>query len=167
MSLRKKARKKAKATAGAVSFNPAEVANIATANPYIQRLIEDAQLRDSVKTALDATKSAYTRLSNGKAPAKVLLDDKKLHHDLRTAIDAIRDATSALSDEKKKRGRKGVTVSRTVALVGVGSGVAIATSEKLRSKVLDTLFGAEEEFEYSPPPPVPAPAAAPDPAPAA
>jgi hypothetical protein len=44
-----------------------------------------------VKTALDSTRSAYTRLSNGKAPAKVLLDDKKLHHDLRTAVDAIRD----------------------------------------------------------------------------
>ena len=165
MSLRKKARKKAKATASAVSFNPAEVANIATANPYIQRLIEDAELRDSVKTALDASKSAYTRLSNGKAPAKVLLDDKKLHHDLRTAIDAIRDATAALSEEKKKRGRKGLTLSRTIILAGVGSSVAIATSEKLRSKVLDTLFGAEEEFEYSPPPPAPAPA--PDPAPAA
>jgi hypothetical protein len=33
-------------------------------------------------------------------------------------------------------------------LAGVGSGAAIAGSEKLRSKVLDTLFGAEEEFEY-------------------
>ena len=31
-------------------------------------------------------------------------------------------------------------------------GLALAVSEKLRSKVLDTLFGAEEEFEYTPPP---------------
>src|ERR1700761_3861577 len=129
MSLRKKARKKAKATAAAVPFSPADVANIAPATPYIARLIEDAELRESVKTALDATRSAYTRLSNGKAPAKVLLDDKKLHHDLRTAVDAIRSATEALSDEKKKRRRKGLTFSRTVVLAGVGSGVAIAASE--------------------------------------
>jgi hypothetical protein len=166
MSVRKKARKKAKATAAAVSFNAADVANIATANPYIQRLIEDAALRESVKTALDSSRSAYTRLSNGKAPAKVLLDDKKLHHDLKTAIDAIRDATVALSDAPKRRRRKGLTLSRTVLLAGVGSSVAIATSEKLRSKVLDTLFGAEEEFEYSPPPAPPA-APVPTPAPAA
>ncbi|HWF73240.1 MAG TPA: hypothetical protein VG186_07845 [Solirubrobacteraceae bacterium] len=164
MSLRKKARKKAKATAAAVPFNAAEVASIATANPYIQRLIEDAALRDSVKTALDASRSAYTRLSNGKAPAKVLLDDKKLHHDLRTAIDAIRDATAALTDEKKKRGRKGLGAGRIVLLAGVGTGVAVATSEKLRSKVLDTLFGAEEEFEYSAPTPAPVPEPAPAPA---
>jgi hypothetical protein len=165
MSLRKKARKKAKAASSAVSFNAADVANIATANPYIARLIEDAELRDAVKTALDSARSAYTRLSNGKAPAKLLLDDKKLHHDLRTAIDAIRTATDALSDEKKKkRRRKGLSFGRIVLLAGVGTGAAVAGSEKIRSKVLDTLFGAEEEFEYAPPTPAPV---TPEPAPAA
>jgi len=164
MSLRKKAKAKAEA---ALPFNAADVANIATHNPYIQRLIEDADLRDSVRTALDATRSAYARLSNGKAPTKVLLDDKKLHQDLRIAIDAIRDATVALSDTPKRARRKGLSVGRTLLIAGVGSGVAIAGSEKLRSKILDTLFGAEEEFEYSPvsasspvpPAPAPAPAA--------
>ncbi|HWC87100.1 MAG TPA: hypothetical protein VG388_11215 [Solirubrobacteraceae bacterium] len=167
MTLRKKARKKAKATAAVVPFNPSDVANIATTNPYIKRLIEDAELRESVKTALDATRSAYTRLSNGKAPAKVLLDDKKLHNDLRTAVDAIRDATAALSQAPKKRGRRILTFRRTMILAGAGAGAAIAGSEKLRSKLLDTLFGAEEEFEYSPAsatapapvPPAPTPAA--------
>jgi hypothetical protein len=37
-----------------------------------------------------------------------------------------------------------------VLLVGIaGAGVALAVSEGLRKKVLDALFGAEEEFEYS------------------
>ena len=34
-------------------------------------------------------------------------------------------------------------------------------SEKLRSKVLDTLFGAEEEFEYTPPATAPSAPSAP------
>jgi hypothetical protein len=34
-------------------------------------------------------------------------------------------------------------------LVIVGAALAIALSEGLRSKVLDLLFGAEEEFDYS------------------
>jgi hypothetical protein len=34
-----------------------------------------------------------------------------------------------------------------VALVGAGA--AIALNEGLRKKVLDALFGAEEEFEYT------------------
>ena len=31
----------------------------------------------------------------------------------------------------------------------VGGAVALAVSEDLRKKVLDALFGAEEEFEYT------------------
>jgi hypothetical protein len=137
----------------AVSFNAADVANITKANPYIQRLIEDAKLRDNVRTAIDSTKSAYTRLSNGKAPAKAILEDKKLQGDLREAFEAVREATAALSDAPKRRVRKGLRLSRKLAILAVGGGLAIAGSEKLRSKVLDTLFGAEEEFQYSPPPP--------------
>jgi hypothetical protein len=36
-----------------------------------------------------------------------------------------------------------------VALIGVG--VAVATNEGLRGKVLDALFGSEEEFQYTAP----------------
>ena len=39
-------------------FNAADLANITKANPYLQRLIEDATLRDNVRTALDSGKSA-------------------------------------------------------------------------------------------------------------
>jgi hypothetical protein len=141
-------RKKSKA----VPFNAAEMANIAKANPYIQRLIEDAELRDNVRSAIDSTKSAYGRLTNGKAPHKALLEDKKLQGDLREAAEAFREATVALTDGPKKRARKGLGFGRKLLILGVGAGLALAGSEKLRSKVLDTLFGAEEEFEYTPPP---------------
>jgi hypothetical protein len=161
MSFRKRAK------ASSVTFSPEHVANVAMTNPYIHRLIEDATLRDNVRTALDASRSAYGRLSNGKAPTKLLLDDKKLHRDLKMAVDAIRDATVALSEAPKKARRRRLTFGRVVLVVGVGSGVALASSEKLRGKVLDALFGAEEEFEYSPvSTPSPAPVA-PAPAPAA
>ncbi len=142
-------RKKVKA---AVPFDVSDVANITKANPYIQRLIEDADLRDNIRTAVDSTKSAYGRLTNGKAPAKSLLEDKKLQGDLRNAAEAVRDATVALSDAPKKRARKGLRLGRMLMILAVGGGLtALAVNEKLRSKVLDTLFGAEEEFQYTPP----------------
>ena len=134
----------------AVPFSTADVANI-KANPYIQRLIQDAKLRSNVRTAIDSTKSAYGRFSNGKAPAKSLLEDKKLHRDVGEALGAVREVTIALTESPRKRARRGLTFGRKVLLVGIGGGVALAASEKLRSKVLDTLFGAEEEFEYTPP----------------
>jgi hypothetical protein len=40
-------------------------------------------------------------------------------------------------------------VGRSLALVLVAGVLAVALSESLRSKVLDLLFGAEEEFDYS------------------
>ncbi len=141
-------RKKVKA---AVPFSASDVANITKANPYIQRLIEDASLRENVSKAIESSKSAYTRLANGKAPHKSLIEDKKLQGDLRQAFEAVRDASMALSDAPKKRARKGLGFGRRILILGLGGGLALAGSEKLRSKVLDTLFGKEEEFEYTPP----------------
>jgi hypothetical protein len=151
---------KRKQVAKAVPFNAADVANITKANPYIQRLIEDAELRDNVRAAVDSSKSAVNRLSNGKAPAKALLEDKKLQNDLRDAFEAARDATLAMSDAPKrsKPKKKGLSFGRLMLIIIVSGVAALVASEQLRSKVLDTLFGAEEEFQYTPPPSPSAPA---------
>jgi hypothetical protein len=137
--------------AKAVPFTAADVANIARANPYIQRLIDDANLRENVQKAIESSKSAYGRLSNGKAPAKSLLEDKKLQRDLRVTLEAIRDASIALTDAPKRQARKRRRLGRRILILSLGAGLALVSSEKLRSKALDTLFGAEEEFEYTPP----------------
>ena len=132
-------KKKAAAAAGAV--------HTARQNPYVQRVIEDDDLRDNVRVAFEAARDAYDRLSNGKTPAKVISDDKKFHKDLQTAAEELKDAGSSLSKNPKKK-RKGGLV-RKLLLLGVGAGVALAVSSDLRSKVLDALFGAEEEFDYT------------------
>jgi hypothetical protein len=152
---------KRKKVSKAVPFNPAEVAHIAKTNPYIQRLIEDAALRENVQKAIESSRSAYGRLGNGKAPAKSLLEDKKLQRDLRQALEAVRDASIALTEAPRKRARKGRRLGRKLLVVTIGAGVALAGSEKLRSKVLDALFGAEEEFQYTPPPAASTPPATP------
>jgi hypothetical protein len=138
--------------AKAVPFTAADFANINKVSPYVQRLIEDARLRDNLRAALDSSKSAYGRLTNGKTPAKALLEDKKLHKDIQEAVEAVRDATTALAEAPKQRARKGLRLGRKLLVVTVAGALALAGSEKLRSKVLDTLFGAEEEFQYTPPP---------------
>jgi hypothetical protein len=131
--------KAAKATAGTA---------VAGATPYVQRLIQDEELRENLRTAYESGRTAYGRLNNGKAPAKALLDDKKLHRELQTAADAIRDASDALRDGPKKKKRKG-GIGRLLLLTLIGGGVALGVSEGLRNKVLDLLFGAEEEFDYT------------------
>ncbi|MDQ6835730.1 MAG: hypothetical protein M3016_06025 [Actinomycetota bacterium] len=148
-----KARKSANKAKAAVPFSAADLQNITKANPYIQRLIEDASLRDNVRTAIDSTKRAYERLNNGKAPYRTVLEDKKFQSDVRDAAEAAREAAMAITEspKKAKAKRKAGGFGRRMIVLVLGAGIALAVNESLRSKVLDTLFGAEEEFQYTPP----------------
>lgn len=119
----------------------------ARTNPYLRRIAEDEDLRQNIVDAYESARKAYGRLSNGKSPSKQIFDDKKLQKDIKNAAESIKDASVALREAPKKQRKGGFG---KVLLVGIaGAGVALAVSEGLRKKVLDALFGAEEEFEYS------------------
>src|SRR3712207_8873128 len=124
--------KAAKASAGAA---------VAGATPYVQRLIQDEELRTNIRNAYESGRSAYSRLNNGKGPAKALLDDKKLHKDLRTASDALRDASDALREGPKRKKRRG-GVRRVLVVSVVGGGVAPAGRAEPRQEGLASLLGA-------------------------
>ena len=68
-----------------------------------------------------------------------------MQRELREAASSLKDAADSLRGTKRKKRRKG----RLLLLALVGGGLALALSEDLRKKVLDALFGAEEEFEYT------------------
>jgi len=114
---------------------------------------------EAARAAYGAARNAYGRMSNGKPATRALFEDRKLQRELREAASALRDASSALREPPKRHRRRG-GVGRTLLLLTVAGVLAIALSEGLRSKVLDLLFGAEEEFDYSSAasPPQPAPA---------
>jgi hypothetical protein len=136
-----KKKQAAKAGAGAMAAGKA-----VKDNPYVRRVVEDEELRENVRAAFDSARKAYARMSNGKGPVKALTEDKKTQKQLREAATSLRDAAESLRSAKsgRKRKRRGGLV-----VLLVGAGLAIALSEGLRSKVLDALFGKEEEFEYS------------------
>ena len=135
MAARKKA---AKAGAGAGAAGSA-----ARENQYVQRLLEDPDLRENLRTAYESARKAYDRM-DGKAPAKAL-DDKKVQRDVKQAVSSLRDAAESLREKPKRKKRRG----RLLVLAVVGAGTAVALNEGLRKKVLDALFGSEEEFEYT------------------
>jgi hypothetical protein len=116
-------------------------------NPYVQRLIDDEDLRQNIVQAFESGRDAVVRLNNGKSPSKQIFDDKKLQKNVKEAAENLRDATVALREAPKKRRKGGF--GRVLLLGIVGGAIALAVSEGLRKKVLDALFGAEEEFEYT------------------
>ncbi len=132
-------KKAVKAGSGALAAGQA-----ARNNQYVQRLIEDDSLRDDLRTAFESARKAYDRI-NGKGPQKAL-DDKKVQKELKEAASSLKSAADSLrAKPKRKKKRAG-----KLLLVGlVGAGLALGLSEGLRNKVLDALFGAEEEFEYT------------------
>jgi hypothetical protein len=137
MAAKKKA---AKAGAGAVAAGKA-----VRSNQYIQRVMEDPELRANLVSAFDSARRAYTRAANGKSPVKSLTEDKKVQRELKEASRSLKSAADSLRGQKKKKRGKG----RLLLVAIVGASLALALSEGLRKKVLDALFGAEEEFEYT------------------
>ena len=127
-------------------------------NVYVQRFIQDEELRGNVLDALENARSAYGRLNNGKSASKVVMEDKKFQKDVKNAAGSFKEAGTALRDGPKRKRRGGL--GKLVLLALIGGGLAIALSEDVRNKVLDLLFGKEEEFDYTsttaPPSPTPA-----------
>ena len=127
-------------------------------NPAVQRFLQDEELRANVLDALENARSAYARLNNGKSASKVVMEDKRFHKNVKNAAEGFKDAGSALREGPKRKRRGGF--GKLVLLALVGGGLAIALSEDVRNKVLDLLFGKEEEFDYTsttaPPSPTPA-----------
>ncbi len=136
-----------------------DAARAAHQNRYIKHLVEDEELRSNLLSAYTAARSAYGRMSNGKPVGQALFEDRKLQQELTDAANALRQVGNSLREPPKPVRRRG-GIGRRLALLATGSVLAIALSSGLRSKLLDLLFGAEEEFDYSPTtaPETPAPA---------
>jgi hypothetical protein len=122
-------------------------AEAARNNPYVQRIAEDPELRNDIQEAVDIARRAYGRLSNGKPAAQALMKDKKLQKELKEAATSFRDVGAALQKPAKRKRRKGA--GRLIFVALVGGTMALVLNEGARGKVLDALFGKEEEFEYT------------------
>jgi hypothetical protein len=124
----------------------ADFYSTARENPYVQRLLEDDDLRENLRNAFERARGAYGRATgNGKGPVKAVTKDRKVQRDLRAAAESLREASEQLRAPKRRKHRL-----RRLMLIGLVAGaLALLLSEEARKTVLDTLFGAEEEFEYT------------------
>ncbi|HEX6667882.1 MAG TPA: hypothetical protein VF081_14965 [Solirubrobacterales bacterium] len=124
-----------------------DIYETARENPYVQRLVEDEELRDKLREAYESARGAYGRASgNGKGTVKAVTSDKKVQKDLRDAAESLREVSERLRAPKKRKKSK---LGRLILVAVVAGIVALVVSEDARKTVLDALFGAEEEFEYT------------------
>jgi hypothetical protein len=123
-----------------------DAARSVASNPYVKRILEDEELRDNIRVAFEAAKNAYGRMSNGKGPAKAVLDDKKVQRDLQEAAKSFKEAADGL---RGRRSGGGFGLGKAIIIAVIGAALVLILSEDARRAILDKLFGAEEEFEYT------------------
>src|SRR4051795_3767414 len=95
-------------------------------NPYVERLIEDEDLRANIVQAYESSRDAIARLNNGKPVSKQIFDDKKLQKNVKEAAGNLRDATVALREAPRKKRKGGL--GRVLLLGIVETAVALAVS---------------------------------------
>jgi ATP-dependent Clp protease ATP-binding subunit ClpA len=137
------------------------------AQSLLRRLIDEAQLRDAVGALIDEAQSRVDDLpAAGQKASKET--KKQLKAVSKRATKQLNKTKAKAEKQQRKLARKGAAAAAggaqlikqkkpglagRLVLILAGAVGALAVSETLRSKLLDLLFGAEEEFQYTPPEP--------------
>ena len=133
------------ASASERAASAASAAQDLLGNPYIRRVVEDPEIRDNARVAYSAAREAIERISSSDNPASAILDDRKVQRSIKRAGEAAMETRALIIEPRRSH-----HIFRNLVILGAGVVLAVALSEGLRNKVLDMLFGAEEEFDYVP-----------------
>lgn len=125
-----------------------EATEQAKENPYIQKIIDDKETREHAVAALQSIRSAFERAQEKGWDKDELVGDKQLRKEIKQAAEGLKQTKKELKAAGAKP-KKSHPLRKLVALALIGTIVALVVSADARKIVLDALFGAEEEFEYT------------------
>jgi hypothetical protein len=117
--------------------------------PYVQRAVQDEDLRENVKAAFQAARDVYDELLGNRGVTTIaarVATDKEIQERLRDAIDELREASERVQGKKDHGGR-----NATLLLAGIALGVLFnpVTGPATRKWLSDMLFGGDDDFTYS------------------
>jgi hypothetical protein len=120
----------------------------ATVRPYVERAINDEELRDNVRAAFHAARDVYDELIGNRGVTTVatrVATDKEIQDKLREAVDELRQAADRVQGKKDHGGR-----NATLLLAGIALGILFnpVTGPTTRKWLSDALFGGDDDFTY-------------------
>jgi hypothetical protein len=121
---------------------------VADFKPYVQRAIQDEELRDNLRSAFATARGVYDELIGGRGVTGVankVASDKEIQDQLRSAIEDLRSAANRIQGREEHKAR-----NSSLLLAGIALGILFnpMTGPETRRWLKDKIFGEDEEFGY-------------------
>jgi hypothetical protein len=121
---------------------------VADFKPYVQRAIQDEELRDNLRSAFATARDVYDELIGGRGVTGVaskVASDKEIQDQLRSAIEDLRSAANRVQGREEHRAR-----NTSLLLAGIALGILFnpMTGPETRRWLKDKIFGEDEDFGY-------------------
>jgi hypothetical protein len=121
---------------------------VSEVKPYVQRAIQDEELRDSLRSAFSTARGVYDELMGGRGVTGVankVASDKEIQDQLRSAIEDLRSAANRIQGRAEHKAR-----NTSLLLAGIALGILFnpMTGPETRRWLKDKIFGEDEEFGY-------------------
>ena len=120
----------------------------ASVKPYVDRALQDPELRENVRNAYESAKSIYEELIGNRGVtgvARRVATDKDLQDELRSTIDDLRRAADRVQGNEPHKSRNG-----GLLLLGIVLGILFnpLTGPATRKWLSNRAFGRGDDFTY-------------------
>ena len=118
------------------------------AKPYVQRALQDEELRENLRNAFATARDVYAELLGNRGVTGIatkVASDEDIQDQLRSAIQDLRSAANRIQGQEGHKSR-----NSTLLLAGIILGILFnpMTGPETRRWLKDRIFGEDEEVGY-------------------